>query len=302
MDDFSEPSRAGSADALLLAFGRSALAAAREEIGALRKSAEPDQVHRARAAGRRLRTVLRLFRPGWKRELRPFRQSLRRLSRALGKVRDLDVFAGTIHDLRAKAGDDAAALLAWAESERERAQHTLATLAETDDPLAGLAGWFASAGERPPGQRPRRAGRIIDRAWRALRRRGRDIDRLGAHGRHEVRIRARRLQIVLEILAPRVFPPASEGDAAFRRKLARLQRRLGDLNDLATASRLLDQFRQTGDHPPAKTVRKALEARTRRLKRKAATDFAAMEKARKAGAWPPVTAPAPALDRLRETT
>lgn len=300
MDDLPEV-RPASADALLLAFGSAALGAARHETGALRRSADPDAVHRARAALRRLRTVLLLLRPAHGKALRPFRRPLRSLSHALGEVRDLDVFAETLLDLEADRPVHTAAIVAWAESRRRQAlDRLLAALPadETNDPLAGLAAWFDDAAA---GDDWRPAGRILDRSWRALRRGGKHIERGGPKARHKARIRARRLQVGLEILAP---PLAAAGDpgAAFSERLASLQRRLGDLNDIANARRLLGELRKGEDRPPRaklRKIKKALKARGRRLKRRAAADFEALVAARKAGPWPPL---APASPLLRETT
>src|SRR4029077_17095437 len=59
---------------------------------AIRLSDDPESVHKARVATRRLRSDLRTFRPVLEREWsEPLRAELQWLGRALGKVRDADV-------------------------------------------------------------------------------------------------------------------------------------------------------------------------------------------------------------------
>jgi len=74
-------------------------------LGGVRKGDDPEAIHQARVACRRLRASLRHLREVLPRhltrgrKLRKLRQNLRRFARALGEARDLDVQAGRLENL-----------------------------------------------------------------------------------------------------------------------------------------------------------------------------------------------------------
>ncbi len=65
-----------------------------------RQSADPLAIYHMRVSSRRIRSLIRLFRPYFlKKQVKPIRVGLRMLSSRLGTVRDLDVFQETIQSL-----------------------------------------------------------------------------------------------------------------------------------------------------------------------------------------------------------
>jgi len=70
---------------------------------------EPEAVHQARVASRRLREVLPVLTASHERAGRGLRKDVRRVTRALGAVRELDVALGHFDDAEAAAGMSAAA-------------------------------------------------------------------------------------------------------------------------------------------------------------------------------------------------
>ena len=75
-----------------------------------------------------------------------------------------------------------------------------------------------------------------------MRKRGRGFSKLSAKDRHRLRLGVKRLRYAAEC-----FRSLFEGDATpgYLKRLSRLQDSLGHLNDVETASELLQQF---GDH------------------------------------------------------
>ena len=68
------------------------------EAGA-RSGEDIEAVHDMRVAARRMRVALELFKPFFKRKvIKPYARGLRSTTRALGGVRDLDVFAGKLNE------------------------------------------------------------------------------------------------------------------------------------------------------------------------------------------------------------
>lgn len=75
-----------------------------------RSGEQIDDIHQMRVATRRLRSALRLLEPYYKgKRIRASSDNLRRLARALGKVRDLDVMMKSLHRSQKSATDPAVA-------------------------------------------------------------------------------------------------------------------------------------------------------------------------------------------------
>lgn len=90
--------------------------------------------------------------------------------------------------------------------------------------------------DAPPGGQslqPWAAARLEER-WQRVLKRGKGFDRLDAAQRHRLRITAKRLRYTADVLGP-----AFTGDEKFVAQLARLQNRLGAMQDNVVASRLL---------------------------------------------------------------
>jgi CHAD domain-containing protein len=214
-------------------------------------------VHDMRVASRRLRSVLRDFRPHMRagRRLEAARVELKRLAGVLGAVRDEDVAIGALDELRSEAPEAAAGLELFADDRIARREGMRVELARAlgEESFEAfrrrLAVAFESANAPRRGKRGagdevigggpsvwgeggpsfRDVGRqIIARSWEELRSRGPDIYRpLKSRRLHRLRIASKRLRYALELFA------ACYGDALreLARELAQLQTALGALHD-----------------------------------------------------------------------
>jgi CHAD domain-containing protein len=214
---------------------------------------DPEGVHQLRVGVRRLRTALRLFRPLLPREpVRELSAELRWLGRELGPARDLDVFVDELIGplVRAEGADPALATLrdaaiVWRGECRARARAALLSPRYSRLVLR-LGHWLASAAwrDQPLGEQSARlylpaavfTSELFDRQHRKIVRMGRRLERASIEERHLLRIRLKRLRYAAEFF--RSLYPAKRSRRYIRR-LARLQDRLGELNDVAMADRVL---------------------------------------------------------------
>ncbi len=218
----------------------------------------PEYVHQARVALRRLRTVMRAFATvplpdPLHRRLKRLAPGLRETGQVLGALRDSDVFLGeTLPGLRQELGDAATdwdALRRAAQAERDVA--VLAWRNWRDAHWGGVLldaeRLIYEASRKSPGDpiellrhSQRGAARQLDRVLAAAR----DLTRLDAPARHQVRIEVKRLRYCCDLWTP--LWPASQGKR-FRRALAELQDELGQLNDMATAVALAQRLHADAD-------------------------------------------------------
>lgn len=244
---------------------RAAIAAAvtrllRHEVGA-RLGEDPEDVHQARVATRRLRSDLRTFRSfvdeGWAKGVR---EELRWLAAALGAVRDADVL---LERLRGQAADlpdvdagGATALLDRLHADRHAARaDLLAALAS--DRYAELVEDLVHAARHPQltpdADAPARAAlpQVVRGPWKHVRK---AVKALGPSPEdaqlHEVRIRAKRARYAAEAVAPVIGKQARRLAAA----LAEVQSVLGDLQDAAVAESWLRAAAVGGDQAEAVVV------------------------------------------------
>ncbi|MBM3587404.1 MAG: CHAD domain-containing protein [Alphaproteobacteria bacterium] len=260
-----DTSEAASAEACFtMAIGH-LLEVALQEAPIARAGIEIEGVHQLRVALRRLRSVLKVFRPitGCK-QGGALDGVLREMLRLLGPARDSDVFlAGIGGDLAALLPEDERlqSLLRAAEAKRQAAY---ATLAEAlDGPgwraavTSGLAfmlerPWRAGAGverlgllDSPP---QKFAALILDKRWGSLLEAGAEIETLPAEALHELRLDAKRMRYAAEVFAP-VFP--KKAARRFQRSLAALQEELGRSNDAAVARSLVQSLARENDEARA---------------------------------------------------
>ncbi len=224
---------------------------------------DPEFVHQARVALRRLRTSLRLFGPSLPRGfVRHWAGEWKALANQLGEARDWDVFAtewlpGLLAERvpePALAGQ-ARALSDWVAAQRRAAgrraaeavsspAHALRLLAFTHallrlppaDPPPGAA--WPAAGDADAGL-ARWARQTLRVGHARLRRQAREARRLGPEGRHALRIALKKLRYAQEFLGSLL--PAPDRFARSTATLAQAQTLLGGLNDLSTAQGLLAQ-------------------------------------------------------------
>jgi len=215
----------------------------------MRLDVDPEGVHQARVATRRLRSDLRTFRKLVRPEFASgLRDELGWLAGVLGEVRDGDVLLERLRrrvsELPDADREAAGPVLATLQSDRDAAHAALLeTLAsrryiELVDRLVDAANdpalrdeASAPANEVVPG--------LVRRPWHKL---SKHVQALGESPSdeelHEVRIRTKRVRYAAEAAAPIVGKQAR----AFAQAAARLQEVLGDLNDGVVAARWLDAW------------------------------------------------------------
>ena len=220
-----------------------------------RPEAGPEGVHQMRVALRRLRSVLKAFRPAARcAAVDAFDRGLQILAKRLGEARDLDVFQDGIGARVATAmpGDRRIASLCKAmEARRLSAYRALREALEGPGfrllildgmELALRRPWQEAASEAPEQatvlaeRLDAFAFRLLDKRWHRLCSEGEEIEALSAEALHELRLSAKRLRYAAELFAP-LWP----GKAArrFLKRLSALQDALGIANDTAVARGLV---------------------------------------------------------------
>jgi len=215
----------------------------------MRLDADPEGVHQARVATRRLRSDLRTFRslidPVWAADLR---DELGWFAGILGSVRDGDVMLARIRRRAAylpKASSGGAAhVLATLEAARDEAHLELLVTLRGERYIA-LLGRLVQAGNTPrlvhEADRPAaaRLPGLVGRPWRALAKQVRALpDEPTDAELHAVRIRTKRVRYAAEAVAPVVGGQAW----AFAAAAADLQDVLGDLNDAVVVENWLREW------------------------------------------------------------
>jgi len=244
---FVEPLRAGqSADEALrhvIGHGIEVLLA---NAQGLAEHEDPEFVHQARVALRRMRSTVRLWRKH-SRFPKPLAKRLRWIGCELGAARDADVFeTETVphlaEGLAPELGRAMQSLAEAARARRERARES-ARAALASGRFARLAlDLLAWAHDRPDARSAslrRLAPRQLARAHRRLADAARFFIALDPVRRHRVRILAKRLRYALDLFA--VALPARP-TAEYLERLSHLQDLLGELNDAAVARATLAEL------------------------------------------------------------
>jgi len=209
----------------------------RHEAG-VRVGEDPEAVHQARVATRRLRSTLRTFssllEPEWTDRLR---DELKWLADLLGQVRDTDVLLERFAEhLAALPADDAKVgprLLARLVEQRDSARRRLLRGMGTDRYAVLLDDLVAAAAAPallPGGDRPAAEVMppLVARPWKKLRKAVRKAgDDPDDHQLHQIRIRAKRARYAAEAVEPVIGKPAED----FADAVADLQSVLGDHQD-----------------------------------------------------------------------
>jgi CHAD domain-containing protein len=254
----------------------------RELENACRPRHDPERVHQLRVATRRTIAALSAFRgvvPAKQRAW--FEKRLRRIRRAAGSTRDLDVLTGRLTRETA-APETRSSIAAKAAAARGR---LLAMLAKRRDvsrqPIRGVLDELAAAdwparverlveGVRRSGRDEpfatfgrRRFRQLVNRFFRRADRRLEDAADI-----HQLRIEGKKLRYALEIFAP-VFPAAER--SACHDALETLQETLGEFTDHASAA---DRFRRWAreegvgpDRQALAVLRRAEDARAEEARR-----------------------------------
>ena len=246
----------GVEDALVLAIGHLAEAMLWHAPLA-RAGTDPTGVHQMRVALRRLRSLLKVFRPAVDAAaLRALDRDLRELADLLGPARDWDVFLGGLGAELAAAlpGDARIGTLLRAARERRGAAYAALRTA-LDGPGFRRLLWevVAVLQARPWRDEPaeeevtaRRAlpleafaAKLLDRRWQRLVAAGADISAMPDEALHELRLEAKRLRYPAELFAPLW---GRRRGRRFLKRLAEVQEAFGLSNDVAVARSLVGQL------------------------------------------------------------
>lgn len=275
---------AGAALRCVLANGLEVLLA---NAHGLRRRDEPEFVHQARVALRRMRSALRLLARDTTVPAALISE-LRWLASALGPARDADVLVtSTLPAVLAaltappSAAQSAAASAAWsappsappsaekagavrsllaAARRRQVRGRRLARAAVGSGRFALLALDLLAWTRSPHDERERTLRQLAPRrlasAHRRLLRAGRFFAALPPAEQHAVRILGKRLRYALDLFAPALPAPAAAAAANYGAVLAQLQEELGALNDAAVAAATLPEL--SGDAALLASARNAL--------------------------------------------
>jgi len=200
----------------------------------------PEYLHQARVALRRLRSLFRIFEPILPAQaMAPLLDELKGVARTLGLGRNHDVFQETLAS--AGARDYAGMAELW-----RRARHARRLAARSARQAVADQGYVllmlrltAALASLPPGEAvPLRAfaAEALGRHHEKAKKRGRGIVTLAYEDLHRLRIALKRLRYASEFFEP--FAPQNTARAIDA--LEQLQDLLGKLNDGATAWKLLD--------------------------------------------------------------
>ncbi len=229
------------------AMAGAALAQFTANVPGLLSEDDPEYVHQARVAIRRLLTVADMAksldrpRPHWRRDLRT-------LMTALAAAREWDVFVtellpaltGLAPELHAQLERRAAQAQL-----RARARARAAVRAPDCVRLVLAVGRSLvpdPARDEEKGKVRQWARRLLERRLKRLKRLGKGFERLDARGRHRVRIAAKRLRYVADAFAPLYGAPAK----TYLDRLAGLQDKLGAANDAVMARQLVGELKLRG--------------------------------------------------------
>ncbi|HEX2156943.1 MAG TPA: CYTH and CHAD domain-containing protein [Actinomycetes bacterium] len=209
----------------------------RHEAG-VRTGEDPEAVHQARVATRRIRSTLRTFSKlldeEWTNRLR---DDLKWLADLLGQVRDTDVllerFADHLADLPATDEKAGRRLLAKLSEQRDQARRRLlGAMAQEKyvELLEDLVAAAAAPALLPGADRPAAEVMppLVRRPWKRLRKEVRKAgDNPPDEVLHKIRIRAKRARYAAEAVEPVIGKPADD----FAEAIADLQGELGDHQD-----------------------------------------------------------------------
>lgn len=248
---------------------------------------DPTGVHQSRVAIRRLRSVLRAFRPAADGEaLRGFDGMLKGLAAVLGPARDWDVWLGGLGAEIAEAlpEDPRIATLVKSASQRRDAAYAALRTALRGAPfraalweavaLAETRPWReegdSEAAERRALALTDFAEGVIERRWRRLVEVGPEIDHLPDAEFHALRLEGKRVRYVAELFAPLW---GRKRGRRFLKKLAAVQEAFGLANDASVARALVASLAERGGRDTAWAVGVAegwALARARRARSRAA--------------------------------
>lgn len=207
--------------------------------------AEPgiEPVHQMRGAVRRLRSACKLFEDALEhsRKAAALQDELRWLGHSLGRVRDWDVLVSeTLPKMGINDQTIRADLLRRRAKDRAKLERDLAgrRFLAIERELEALAADIAKD-PNADGDLEKVAPDMLSRLDRRVRKAGRRLLELSDEGRHDVRKKLKKLHYGVGFCAS-LFAP--QDIKRLRKRTSRLGDLLGDLNDRATAARLLAEL------------------------------------------------------------
>ncbi|HJR18958.1 MAG TPA: CHAD domain-containing protein [Actinomycetota bacterium] len=229
----------------------------------VRIEGSPDAIHDMRVATRRLRATISLFKSALPVRAIRFRDELRWLGSALGKVRDIDVQReGLARWIDDAAGDERQGLRGIDELMAQRRAEAYERLLRTLDMrryahLKESLEIFVRRARASPNPAARMPAvvvmpELIAKRYRSVRKAGRKLGRSSdAAELHALRIRCKRLRYALEIVTP-LYPDPAE---TLVKRLVRLQDVLGEIQDAEIAIEQMQELgRNTGRRLPTAAV------------------------------------------------
>ncbi|MGI9600361.1 MAG: CHAD domain-containing protein [Acidimicrobiales bacterium] len=221
------------------------------QLPAARLGLDPEGVHQARVATRRLRSDLQTFQPLLKRKwATALRRELSWLADELGRVRDADVLGEKLRAALAANTDidpvAAADVLGVLSAQRDVDRARLLEHLSDERALELLDRLVEAAASPSTTKRARRPARdvmpaLVHERWHRLRR---AVERLDPEPLpdqlHDIRILAKRVRYASEAVSPAVGKSATR----FAKSAAEIQRSLGELNDAVVAKAWLGDAAQ----------------------------------------------------------
>jgi triphosphatase len=222
----------------------------------VRAAPEAEAVHQMRVALRRLRAAITLFKTVVEDDRRDeIKAELKWMANLLGEARDLDVYISKVlapARTQNENNESYRQLLADYEERRDRAYRMVQETIASPRCINGIletAAWIQAGGwvQNESKAARRRRGRPvadlaegeIERRWRRVLKRGRNLGNLNPDERHQVRIEIKKLRYATEF-----FDTLFKGGGVKKRKrvalkvLEALQETLGELNDIAVGSEI----------------------------------------------------------------
>lgn len=249
--------RHASVGEALQALGHADLAHLCAALESLRERPEPEGVHQARVATRRLRALLKIFKPlAEDAAAQLLDEGLHWLAAEFDAARDLDVFIGEVWDEAgsgaAFAGrDDFERALNAARANAYLRMEAAATSGRAREVLLEAAAWLETgAWTTDPALASLRdsradafSARVLDDRLRPVKTRAKHFDDLDAHDRHRLRLKGKTLRYAAEDLSP-LFPGHPKRVERFLQASRAVQDTLGALNDRSVRQTLVETVTQ----------------------------------------------------------
>ncbi len=236
----------------LQALGRANLAHLCASLEALRERPEPESVHQARVASRRLRALLKIFKPlAQNAAALGLDAALDGLAGEFDAARDLDVFVGEVwakaaHGAAFTGRDDFDRALDAARANAYLRMEAALESPEARDVLLEAAAWLeagpwtTASGLAELRDRPAAAYavEVLDHRRKQMRKGAKRFDDLDARQRHRLRLKGKTLRYAAEDLGS-LFPDHPRRAERFLDAAKTVQDMLGALNDRSVRESLI---------------------------------------------------------------